>query len=111
MRLAAVMCVVLLSGCGVLRWDAEVTSSRDFQRLTQSPSGKAAVIAELQAVPDNARMNSALLELLMLQKDYQEDDWQRLLPTMSYDQRLHMLDVMAQQRLNVIWQDPKTLNP
>lgn len=113
LRWALVSAALSLSACQMLHWDSGSVSgpSRDFKLLTSTPTGKAEVLSELQAQPDNARMNAALQEILALQAGYDEAYWSDLLRSMDYPQRLHLLDVLAQERLNVVWQPASSANP
>jgi hypothetical protein len=103
---------MLLSACG-MQWagfnaDLGTLGSRDATRLSTSMTEKNKVLAEISQDNDIARLNAALVDVLA-QADQrgseQRTQWADFIPSMTFEQKLHVLDVLANERLSVLASD------
>lgn len=104
--------VMMLSACSIqwagLNSGLSGVGSRDASRLTASAVEKEAVLNEIATDNDVARLNAALTDILA-QSDQrantQRTQWADLIPSMTFEQKLHVLDVLANERLSVLASD------
>lgn len=112
-RLISVVAVaVLLSACS-LQWtglNGGLTNvgSRDASRLSASPAEKDKVLLEIASDGDVARLDAALTDVLAQadqRPNAQRMQWADLIPSMTFEQKLHVLEVLANERLSVLASD------
>lgn len=110
--------VMLLAACS-LQWaglnnGVSGLTSRDATRLSASAAEKDKVIAEIAQDQDIARLNAALTDVLA-QADQraseQRTQWADLIPSMTFEQKLHVLDVLANERLQLLASDADAPRP
>lgn len=104
--------IMMLSACSIqwagLNGGVSLLGSRDASRLSASATEKDKVLAEIAKTNDVARLNAALADVLA-QTDQgeskQRTQWAELIPSMTFEQKLHVLDVLANERLSVLASD------
>ncbi|MEO6698894.1 MAG: hypothetical protein ABIR53_04735 [Paraperlucidibaca sp.] len=110
--LSVLTVVVLLSACS-MQWAGfngglSTLGSRDATRLSASAVEKDKVLAEIAQDKDVARLDAALADVLA-QADHraseQRTQWADFIPSMTFEQKLHVLDVLANERLSVLASD------
>lgn len=104
--------IMMMSACSIqwagLNSGLSTGDSRDATRLTASAMEKDRVLSEIATNNDVARLNAALADVLAQsdqRADAQRTQWADLIPRMSFEQKLHVLDVLANERLRVLASD------
>lgn len=104
--------VMMMSACSIqwagLNSGLSTGDSRDATRLTASAVEKDRVLSEIATDNDVARLNAALADVLARsdqRAEAQRTQWADLIPRMSFEQKLHVLDVLANERLRVLASD------
>lgn len=110
--------VMMITACSIqwagLNTGFTTAGSRDATRLTASSAEKEQVLSEIATDNDVARLDAALTDLLA-QSDQragaQRTQWADLIPSMTFEQKLHVLDVLANERLSVLASDADAPRP
>lgn len=110
--------IMMLSACSIqwagLNGGIGLLGSRDASRLSKSTVEKDKVLAEIAHDKDVARLNAVLADVLAQTEQgesKQRTQWADLIPSMTFEQKLHVLDVLANERLSVLANDADAPRP
>lgn len=110
--------IMMLSACSIqwagLNGGIGLLGSRDATRLSTSAVEKDKVLAEIAENKDVARLDAALADVLAQTdqgENKQRTQWADLIPSMTFEQKLHVLDVLANERLSVLASDADAPHP